>query len=747
MGKVNITLPNGRVVAADEEDARAINEAVGLGSRTATPVEEVRQREADTAAEIRHKVYGGVLGGIESAAGGVLDTLTLGVGTTALDYISPGTKESYQAAVAEHPTLNTAVAIGGMFVPGTGEIALARGVGRTAARAVGLGTRTARLTEGAVLGAAGTIAHASAVGDDLTTEALLEGSAIGGVLNYGMGALGDRLIGAGQKAGKAVEARRAADTAEDLFSRESPAYNELRDARDGARRAAMADFRDEALASSKYDAYVGDPLRMEKVGDGIQDAINDLRAHRMEAFGADTLGISDAEKRVMATIQAAEQRLTTGRTLLRGGDARGADLAFRGAAEMLTSESPIPLAKRIPVMPEIPTGTPVPPLDVRLPSGLAEFASMSPTKVAEFATHLADYSSATSSEVEALQKLAGELGVEVKDAPGELLNDVHSALRRHASALETLEESGAGGRGPLLKVARWAARRTAGAYVGSKVGSMLGPAGATVGGVVGGAIMGDVFTSTVMGARSGLRSRVQELVAKWAPRAGKAVRAVAPVTTELAVSFPSGRRDKGDLMELAARRANELRTAATTAPDALYAAVQPVAGMNGQVALAVHQKALAAIQGAAQAAPRDSGLVPRNGASDWRPSPTEAVALAYRLEALRDPMKAIERALSGDVHPDAVDALRTSWPAITGLVAEELAGHAMGTNSGGASALLGGPLFGLDDPMATLSLQGMYMRAAGAPQSPSPTPSALGRPPKVGPSKVAGSNVGALISQ
>src|SRR5262249_28206542 len=113
------------------------------------------------------------------------------------------------------------------------------------------------------------------------------------------------------------------------------------------------------------------------------------------------------------------------------------------------------------------------------------------------------------------------------------------------------------------------------------------------------------------------------------------------------------------------------------------------------------------------AAPKDPGTVPRGHGSDWTPSAPDAMALAYRLEALQKPLDAMGRALGGDVHPAAVDTLNTTWPALMAALHDELA---FADTDGlppervnGYSALTGSPMSGLVVPANVVALQGMYL--------------------------------------
>ncbi len=738
MGKINIVRDDGTVVSVDESVVEhAHKTGISAGEESAQGgVERIRQRQ-------REEQYGGVGGAVASAVSGGLDTLTLGgygkaVGALG-DALDVDTEQAYQDVAQEHPDARAAGEIGALLVPGLGELGAGARVGELAT-ALGAGKTVARFAEGAAYGVGGAVAHSSASGDPLTVEGLVEGAGIGAVLNYGAGVLGDTLGGVGARAA----ARKSAGEVGDLLERESPAYQELVDARKGAiesARATNAVVSKEAAAWERYTASTNDFIRDRNAFDKV---LNDVYAEATNKSGA-------LPSRWSPEVDATDALDTMGRAAKEVNKAdrlRNTDL--EQAVEMLRPVRAELASKFDYALPELPVrpGTPVTVPD-SLPKTLGEFSRLRPDTVADLSSQVA-----SGYESQALQKLTNELGTIPGVTPGSTLADLHGTLSSHVKALDAL---GADGSGSLVKGLKWLAKqgvRQGAGGVGAAAGHVLGPVGSIAGYGIGKATGDAVITALATESKSGIRAKLQTVLSKLST-VGAGVKKLGPVTSYLSRSFPSGKKDKEtDIGKLARNRVADLGAASVHVGNSAFAAVQPLNGHPSNLAPKIAQHVNNALQATLQAAPKDPGMTPRGRGSDWAPAPADAVALAYRLEALQKPTDAIARALGGEVHPAAIEALNAIWPATMQTLNEELAfstspDKLSPDRTNGLSALTGSPMSGLSVPANVIALQGMYLPP---PQQPGQGSRGAGggpngRPPATGPSPVAGSNVNSLISQ
>ncbi len=253
----------------------------------------------------------------------------------------------------------------------------------------------------------------------------------------------------------------------------------------------------------------------------------------------------------------------------------------------------------------------------------------------------------------------------------------------------------------------------------------------------------------LLSARQGLQSRVAGIVSKYGAAAASAARSLPPIITNLGVSAID-RRTKDPavgIQKLALNRMAEIRQLAMNAPNSSYTAVQPMMGDPSNAALKIHQKVVGAMAYLSNSLPRDPGIDTTMNGSNWLPSHEDSVALAHRIEAVFDPTQSIARALSGDAHPAAAEALNVVWPSTMSEFAGELSLNMPKgltyNQTNGYSTLLQTPMSGMQDPIVVNQLQGLYLPKPSSSQAQQPS-GPVGRPPAVQ-SEVAGSNVSKLI--
>ena len=380
-----------------------------------------------------------------------------------------------------------------------------------------------------------------------------------------------------------------------------------------------------------------------------------------------------------------------------------------------------------------------PPIDVRVPSTPRDFARMRPETVARLAN------SVDASTADAFNRFTTDIGLAPQASAAETVAGVQQKLGEYSSAIDRATAKSTelaakdASRPLLLRLMARGARMALGHAIG-------GPAGAVIGmlshgdGLLGGALLS---------ARQSLQSRVTQIVAKYGGAAASAARSLPSVITNLGVSAID-RKTKDPavgIQKLALNRMAEIRQLAMNAPNSSYTAVQPMMGDPSNAALKIHQKVVGAMQYLASTLPRDPGIDTTMTGSNWLPSHEDSVALAHRIEAVFNPTQSIARALSGDAHPAAAEALNAVWPSTMSEFAGELSLNMPKdltyAQTDGYSTLLGTPMSGMQDPIVVNTLQGLYLpKPSSSPAQQASGP--VGRPPAVQ-SEVAGSNVSKLI--
>lgn len=401
---------------------------------------------------------------------------------------------------------------------------------------------------------------------------------------------------------------------------------------------------------------------------------------------------------------------------------------------------------------------------LELPKGLTDFGRLNPQRLEVLAKHAEEFPQVN----EAFGRLLDDLGLQ---KTGKALDDVagtHSRIREYLEYVSKAEaeaaEVAAKESGTLLPLIRGTAKRAAKYAAGREVDRALGwGARGAVGKTLVGAGVGYAYDgtegaligATMIGAKQGLRGRVRNVVAKHGTRAGQRVERLAPVTALLAGHSVTGQKDpERDMRKQTVNRINEVIQLAQVAPDAMFVAVEDMLGDVSDVAHKLHSQVVNSLRYLVAVAPKDPGIDITFTGSNWAPTYAQTIAFAHAMEAVFDPDTSIIRALQGDGHPAATEALWTNYPAMMQELAMEVAAQMQDLDgnsyeSGGAFRdLFRQPITGLQKPEVALALQGMYLPkpeqgpgggTSGGGQHPT------GRPPAIQ-SRVAGSSVAGLIS-
>lgn len=404
--------------------------------------------------------------------------------------------------------------------------------------------------------------------------------------------------------------------------------------------------------------------------------------------------------------------------------------------------------------------TPIAHSPVELPESLREFAQKHRGSIEKLALSMDD------STKEAFGRLADDLGVERLATPEETVVAVHDKLKATFSTLEKAadmakkrgEKAASGLMGWMQTFARGAASLAFGRAANSALGGgwmgaigQVGASNASRSLMKGAESAMESLDTAMVASKDGIRGKVRNLVAKYGERAGRATERLGPVTAYLTQSFPTGKADtETDLGKLAVKRIEEITHAATAGPDALYLAVEQMLGHPGDLGWKVHNQLTNALNFLLSKAPKDPGIDVTMFKSNWTPSRNETIAFAHTIEAVLYPMQALDRALSGDVHPAAIEALWATMPATMSEFGAELAANADKFDdlpidrASSFSHIFRTPMTPLQQPEVIAQLQGMYLPRPAAPAAQSQS-NPGGRPPAVN-SRVAGSSVAGLIA-
>lgn len=812
MGKTNVVLSDGTVVSVDEETAKQLNPQMGRReSDEENLARGFKERNAEQTSGLGEGFAAAVQGGADTLSGGAYGRV-----------LTPEEKMEYQGRAEARPYSRMAGEFGAMLLP-VGAPGAAAKIGEAATsfagRAVG------RFAEGAALGAVGKVAETNVTGDPLTIEGVVESAGIGGILNYGVGKVADKLIGASGKASVAISKaeQEAADvtTAEnwgELLKKPPPSWNEVRDAVRVNRQAENKLARDIDSETKKYDGFVKSK-RMGKAIDNVGEVVRDIRG-RYSGLAPEA-AVVDAEASLIeksltlgkageggptkppispeldVRLKDFEARRSRAYQMWGGGwsnegghwklspgsppDYEGAMAELRSMQGELRQQFP-KASSKLSDLPN-PPRTPVETSDaVALPTSPRQFARMHADSIETLASDLQRWEAGGNTTAsEAIGRFADDMGLQRGASTAETFAAVRQTLGDYTSAIERAETVSAAedAKGPgLISWARKTSKRMAqySAARGVDVGGWKGAAARTiVGSAVGYAMDGTegaLLGATMLNGKLGIRSKMQNLVAKYGARVGQTVETygakagltvaqgharssdLGNVTDMLGRSFPSGAPDpETDPRKQAINRIREVTAMQATAPDATYLAMEHAMGHPSDVAWKIHSLVNGAVQYLGMTAPKDPGLNVHMFESNWTPSWTQTMEFAHRLEAVVDPLKAIARSLAGDGHPAATETLWTVWQAMMqqgtheiGMATQQLNGITY-ERASAYSQLFRVPLTALQTPQIATLLQGLYLpKPEQGGQTSAPSKHPVGRPAAVQ-SSLAGSTPAAHQNQ
>jgi len=308
MGKVNVVLPDGTVTAVDED--------LYLKAKDSTLVRrELAGEEYDRGVEADRE-EGTVGGTIAAGLLGAADTVTFGGASgffgTFSDHAAnvSGGEDELEALKADHSTAYGVGAVAGAFTP-WGAPGLAAGAGRLveaglAARAINPLTRGAafgaraagRGVEGAIMGIDGELVQTQLTGDPLTIEGFIEEATIGGIMNVGVGALADGLMGMGRKARASIADEdafraelRVADEGRAVFdhSGAGDAYKGMREAVESVDDTFTKDWKAVEKDNDVWDDFLSSPKRWGQKQQEFRAAQNKIREEFVQGKASPTV--------------------------------------------------------------------------------------------------------------------------------------------------------------------------------------------------------------------------------------------------------------------------------------------------------------------------------------------------------------------------------------------------------------------------------------------------------------------------
>ncbi len=758
----NVVLWDGTVVTVSDEQAAQLQPR-DYGrqetEREASATGATAAMERDTTASDKARAF--VEGG--------LDTITAGGYGAAITHLADDEDRfKYQRSAEVAPGYRFVGELAGMAVP-TGAPAAAAKVGGAIRGALGAGRiagAAGRFAEGALLGAGGTVAQTQVTGDPLSVEGLAEGAGIGGILNVGAGVLSDRLMQSSKRAKAALEeAEQLARDTEAVTTNAkhfesdagvNTAWKQFSTAVKVRQQMAEKAVRDWEKRAAQYQGFVGNNQRLTR---SVEDAENAVRSVRQRYTGDTPISaemdarLKDYQSRISRIYQMKGGRAKIGGSRWTPGHGEVNPDAVMGELRSVYSDLqrdfPKAAGKLKPLPDPLPARPEVPPA-VELAPTFKAFTRQHPETVARLANSMDD---ATRAE---FQRVTTELGA----PPGAGVAEVHQSAREWLTAMERLEAKAAKEEGTgkgFFEIARRFVRNTVrfktgftvAHAVGGPIGSALGVAASAATGAAIDSMDNALVGGALLTAKTGVRSRIQSVVAEYGGQVAKGTERLGPVSAWLATSHFSGRKDEEpDLRKQARNRIDEIRGAQVTGPDTAYSAVEGLLGHPSDVAFKVYTGVMNAINHLAQLAPADPGLDVKMFSSKWTPSWRDSMTMAHRLEAVHAPLNSLSRLMSGGGHPAAAETLWAVWPALmqeaAAQVVEKASQGEYSTERAFAfSRIFRVPLTGFQNPVVVAALQGQTLPPPSSSGGGSSRPT--GRPPAVN-SPIAGSNVGALLS-
>lgn len=754
---VNVVLPGGRVVSVPEEVANKIS---GNDVAHTETLPEAGARETQ---DINTERSSGVVEGLKAAGEGFADAATIGAYGAIRNAIDPNARNS-QIRAQERPGARLAGEATALLAPtgllgkgakAAGELLPISAVGGIAGAA---GKTTGRLAEGAAYGIGGSISHANVTGDPLSIEGIVQDAGIGALLNFGIGKIADGLIGISKKAQASIAAEEASAKATSVFESTPESYNELVAANKATVQSAKVAQKEwDKAAATYYEDFkrIGsDPNELRKaileVDVVERQALSQLsKGKRLmdlplkSNIGENARPLTDIDRESLARVRKilGDARVEATK-MFTAGNHGGVIPKLSGAiedAKAIIPELELPELPNLrkfgdrPTIPDLPS----------LPKDLKGFAKLHPDTVAK----LANGAEPGSALAQSIDKFTADLGLEGGTTASATIAGTHSTLSSMANSIVEKEASGKSLLDTLRisskRAVRYGFGRIADAGVG---GGFLGASARTlVGAGVGYGLDGTegaIIGASLINSRASARAGVGNIFAKYGEGAARGLTKLAPVTSFLKTSFPNGEQDKEtDIRKLALNRVNELQSAAHTATDASFSAVQPLMNQPGDIAYKIHQLVVGAVGLLTAAAPRDPGVAMNMFQSYWKPTHSEALKLAHTMEAVFSPKQAMERLISGKSDSSAADALWTVWPAHMQEASTALANNAqyLGDLTRAQSSALGTlfriPLNGFQQPEVIAKLQSFYLpqssESNGTSPSKMPTGNPNGRPPAV----------------
>lgn len=247
----NVVLPDGRVVAATDDQAEAATTQQG-GATVETP-DSANQRLTDQSDEDYFSTPGQKLAALgEGAASGI----SFGLSDSLLDSYST------EQRAARHPWIRGIGEAAGMLAPAiaTGGATLGGEIGEAAAGGLGLSGVASKLAsrgiEGGLYGLGGAVSHASLSTDPLTVDSVLSSIGVGAVLNIGAGVLGDSFIKGGEAAQAKLAEANIAETRGAALDQSMSEFKDIKSDMAALRRSVVKDTKDtlEALGDTHAKA-------------------------------------------------------------------------------------------------------------------------------------------------------------------------------------------------------------------------------------------------------------------------------------------------------------------------------------------------------------------------------------------------------------------------------------------------------------------------------------------------------------